>query len=89
MKTLVATAALALSLVSTAASAASSGKQLTPSQTQTFNELISIGFDEKDAEQVARDPGVKKNEWGWICESGKLKREKGFGTRNKRNAVCE
>ena len=84
MKKLVATAALALFITSPAIA-----KDLTPRQAKTFQDLRDIGLTEEDARNVALDPGVKKSEWGWVCESGKLKREKGAGARHKRNAVCE
>jgi hypothetical protein len=56
-----------------------------------YKALIGIGIPKKDAEQVARDPGVKKNEWGWICEDEgrKLTCVKGEGAKYKNNAVCE
>jgi hypothetical protein len=55
-------------------------------------DLVSIGIFKKDAKRIARDPGVKKDEWGWVCEIGesiKHVRVKGVGTKYKRNAVCE
>lgn len=58
MKTLL---AIALTLVSTGAFAA---KPLTPKQFETYQALVDMGIDKKDADSVARDPGVKKNEWG-------------------------
>jgi hypothetical protein len=71
--------------------ASATDRKLTPDQLHTFNQLIGIGLTKKDAERVARDPGVKKNEWGWVCEGGggNLIRQKGSGARYKRNAVCE
>ena len=88
MKKLVATAVLALSLVSTSALA---GKPLTPKQLEAYRSLVDAGIDKKDALSVARDPGVKKNEWGWTCdgEDKTVIRVKGEGARYKRNAVCE
>jgi hypothetical protein len=66
-------------------------KPLTPSQVRTYQDLIGIGITKKDAERVARDPGVKKGEWGWVCEGGggKLMRVRGKGAKHKNNAVCE
>jgi hypothetical protein len=73
-------------------------KPLTPKQTRTYKELRSIGLTKKDAAQVARDPGVKKGEWGWYCEGGESfpMRMKAVDTKvastlvkYRKNAVCE
>jgi hypothetical protein len=64
---------------------------LTPKQ-QAYKELRSLGISKKDAVRIVRDPGVKKNEWGWVCEVDpvvKQYRVKGSGARYKRNALCE
>jgi hypothetical protein len=47
-----------------------SKKPLTSKQARTYKELRSIGITKKDAAQVARDPGVKKGEWGWTRVGG-------------------
>jgi hypothetical protein len=75
-----------------ATGAAHAGKPLTPKQVREYKALRSIGITKKDARQVVRDPGVKKGEWGWVCEnpeSGKLIRVRGQGAKYKNNAVCE
>ena len=67
-------------------------KPLTPKQIKSYKELRGIGLTKKDAAQVARDPGVKKSEWGWVCEVDpviKMHRIKGGGAKYKKNAVCE
>jgi hypothetical protein len=45
-------------------------KPLTPRQAAIYKDLRSIGITKKDAAQVARDPGVKKGEWGWTRVGG-------------------
>jgi hypothetical protein len=47
-----------------------SKKPLTPKQVRVYKDLRSIGITKKDAAQVARDPGVKKGEWGWTRVGG-------------------
>jgi hypothetical protein len=42
-----------------------SNKPLTQKQFREYKELRRIGLTKKDAAQAARDPGVKKGEWGW------------------------
>jgi hypothetical protein len=66
-------------------------RPLTPKQARSYKELRSIGLTKKDAARVARDPGVKKNQWGWGCtdEGRTLERVKGGGAKYKTNAVCE
>ena len=66
-------------------------RPLTRKQTRAYKELRSIGLSKRDAGRVARDPGVKKNEWGWGCtdEGRTLERVKGSGAKYKTNAVCE
>jgi hypothetical protein len=61
---------VAVTLALAAPAQAHSVKPLTPSQVQTYQDLIDIGITKKDAERVARDPGVKEGEWGWVCEGG-------------------
>jgi hypothetical protein len=66
--------------------------KLTAKQRYMFNQYRSIGISKEEAKQAVRDPGVKKNEWGWECvnpETGELRRVKGRGARYKRNTVCE
>ena len=67
-------------------------KPLTPKQARTYKDLRSVGLTKRDAAQAARDPGVKKGKWGWVCEnpeSGKLIRMRGQAAKYKTNAVCE
>jgi len=74
------------------ATGAAHTKPLTQKQIREYKALIGIGLTKKDAAQVARDPVVKKNEWGWSCDGGpdsKLIRVKGAGYKYKKNAVCE
>jgi hypothetical protein len=88
MRTLLLAGIAALFLATGTAHAA----KLTPKQRHDFDQFRSIGISKKEAKQAARDPGVKKNEWGWTCENpetGELRRVKGSGARYKRNAVCE
>ena len=73
-------------------------KPLTPKQVREYKALRSIGITKKDARQVVRDPGVRKGEWGWYCESGESlpERMKAIDTKvartltkYRKNAVCE
>jgi hypothetical protein len=73
-----------------------SKKPLTPKQTREYKALIGIGITKKDAARVARDPGVKKGEWGWVCDDDKtaicVRGEVAIreGARKyKNNVVCE
>jgi hypothetical protein len=68
-----------------------SPKPFTAKQRQQYKTLRDAGLTKRDARQVARDPGVKKNEWGWACESagGPVVRMKGEGSKYRKNAVCE
>jgi hypothetical protein len=63
--------------------APASNKPLTRKQFRTYKELRSIHIPKEDAAQVARDPGVKKGEWGWAWdgeESGNVKCVKADGS---------
>ena len=67
-------------------------KPLTPKQVQDYKALRSIGITKRDARRVVRDPGVKKGEWGWVCEVDpaiRVYKVPGEGSKYKRNAVCE
>jgi hypothetical protein len=67
-------------------------KPLTLKQIKDYKDLRSIGISKKEARRVARDPGVKKGEWGWICEVDpaiRVYKAPGVGAKYKRNAVCE
>jgi len=72
-------------------------KPLTRKQFQAYKALRSIGSTKEDAARVARDPGVKKGEWGWDCEpvSGPIYRVKSDGQepyrimKYRQNVVCE
>ena len=82
------TSIAALLLVTGAAHA----KPLTPKQVREYKALRSIGITKKDARQVVRDPGVKKGEWGWVCEVDpviRVYKVRDAGSKYKRNAVCE
>jgi len=86
MKALLLASVAALVLLS-----AANAKPLTPKQVREYKALRSIGITKKDSRQVARDPGVKKGEWGWVCEGGGSSpiRVKGEGAKYRKNAVCE
>jgi hypothetical protein len=95
MKRLFLTSVAALLL---ATGTAHAKKPLTPSQVRTYKALRGIGITKEDAARVARDPGVKKGEWGWFCASGESlpERLKNDGTplgkslaKYRKNAVCE
>jgi hypothetical protein len=73
-----------------------STKPFTPKQLWTYKELLKAGLSEKDAAQAARDPGVKKGEWGWTQgddDSGNPKCVKKEGSewlaKYKNNVVVE
>jgi hypothetical protein len=43
-----------------------SNKPLTQEQMRVYKALRGIGLSKEDSARVARDPGVKKGEWGWM-----------------------
>jgi hypothetical protein len=66
-----------------------SKKPLTPSQVREYKALIGAGIPKQDAARVVRDPGVKKGEWGWVCDGKEAVCVRGEGRKYKKNVVCE
>jgi len=86
-------AALAL-LALSASLCAADARPLTRKQYESYKEIRALGIDKRTSRRVARDPGVKKNQWGWVCSVNpgpviEHKRIEGAGAKYKRNAVCE
>ena len=88
MRTKALIAGIAALLLTTGAAHADK-KPLTPKQAREYKALVSAGIPKKDAKRVVRDPGVKKDEWGWVCDGKEAVCVRGEGTKYKKNVVCE